>query len=145
MMLDRHLMDELQKIGGIEYIACPQMLSAARQANHQWEVRLRKSPAGFLRDYDLLFRLVTRQLLARNWILTTRHPHQTLRLILQHAYPGHPDDVLDVVQQRHALKYGHIIEPTPSASRSLQQLLALMSHAQSDLHIPVTPDCNYLA
>lgn len=95
--------------------------SAAR--NDAWEARLRRLPDGYLRDYDLLFRQVTRYLLAQGLDVDQHHPHRTLAAILGHLGGVTAKDIEAMVRHRHALKYDPTTPPDAAACKVLQGFL----------------------
>ena len=107
--------------------ACEKEQAAER--NNTWEARLMRQPRDYLRDYDLLFRQLTRYLQAQGLDVGERHPHQMLATVLQHASPESPEHIRDMIRQRHELKYGRQATPDVTASAVLMRLQELMRAA----------------
>jgi hypothetical protein len=58
------------------------VIAQAQAKNEQWQHKLAKQKASFLVDYDLLFRQITRLLIAQGYDFSAKHPHQTLKKLV---------------------------------------------------------------
>ena len=116
------LVDPLLKNGGLRRVSLPESAQASER-NDAWEARILSRPAGYLRDYDLLFRRVTRTLLAQGLDFGEYHPHRALAAVLGCISTVPADDIERMIRHRHALKYDRPLTPEPDAARILQQLL----------------------
>jgi hypothetical protein len=74
----------------------------------------------YLQQYDLLFRWVSRWLLAQGYALTNHQPHQVLAAVCQQFVES--TQVQELVRCRHSLKYDHV-PPSAASQATLQELL----------------------
>jgi hypothetical protein len=74
----------------------------------------------YLQLYDLLFRWVSRWLLAQGYALTDHQPHKVLATVCQRIVE--PAQVRELVRCRHSLKYDHV-PPSAASKATLQELL----------------------
>lgn len=98
--------------------------SACAARNDDWEDRLLRRADGYLRDYDLLFRRVTRCLLAQGLEVGEHHPHRTLSAVLAAIGDVPVAEIEIMIRHRHALKYDPMTPPDPQALLVLRLLLA---------------------
>lgn len=116
------LIQPLLRSGGLRRVDSRAAEQAAAR-NDAWEDRLRRLPDGYLRDYDLLFRQVTRYLLAQGLDVGQHHPHRTLATILSLLGRATTKDIETMIRHRHALKYDPTTPQDEAARDVLQRFL----------------------
>ena len=122
-LLSKHyLLWDLVKQGFLLSLNSHDAQQKAHSANQEWLERIQAKPVSFLRDYDLLFRKVTDELINKGYDFSMKHPHQTLRKILI-KYSAPTDEIDNMISCRHALKYHRIEHANPAAIATLQKLL----------------------
>ncbi len=74
-------------------------------------------------DYDLLFRQITRLLIAQGYDFSAKHPHQTLKKLVLMLNPLLSEyEISSLIECRHNVKYGHMNQASPQAQDTLGQL-----------------------
>ena len=122
LLSEHYLLLELVKQGLLLPLTSDDAQQKAHSANQEWLERIQAQPVSFLRDYDLLFRKVTDELINKGYDFSMKHPHQTLRKILI-KYSAPTDEIDNMISCRHALKYHRIEHANPAAIVTLQKLL----------------------
>ncbi|MCC6373650.1 MAG: hypothetical protein IT465_02395 [Moraxellaceae bacterium] len=113
----------LAQQGYLCLLATPIQQQQAQAKNEQWQHKLAKQKTSFLVSYDLLFRQITRLLIAQGYDFSTKHPHQTLKkLVLMLNYSISEIELNQLIECRHNVKYGYMNQASNQAQDTLAQL-----------------------
>ncbi|MBL0231021.1 MAG: hypothetical protein IPP76_09565 [Moraxellaceae bacterium] len=113
----------LAQQGYLCLLATPTQQQQAQAKNEQWQHKLAKQKTSFLVSYDLLFRQITRLLIAQGYDFSTKHPHQTLKkLVLMLNYSISEIELNQLIECRHNVKYGYMNQASNQAQDTLAQL-----------------------